>query len=816
MDVFPADEGDGGYDEALAVEETDNDGDGGDVCRICRSSEKPDDPLRYVCACRGSNYFHEECLRLCLDRHGNKQCEVCRCSYSFVPVYSEKAPERLPCRDSLRGLSLRSVRVAAYDFPADDGDGGYDEALAAEGTDNDGDGGDVCRICRSSEKPDDPLRYVCACRGSNYFHEECLRLCLDRHGNKQCEVCRCSYSFVPVYSEKAPERLPCRDSLRGLSLRSVRVAAFPTVGTDEEHDALEDTEAANTLMAKINENLYGFWIGCYLLQVIHIMIRRTDFVLKLVLLWIQKALLFSISVLATYVSLFFVLLPFMMGRLCMVAATQLWTMLSLVIHIMIRRTDFLLKLVQLWIQKALLFSISDISNTFPRTRGNSGRTAEEEGARKRKWRSAYFQRRNIRDSLRRKIEDTDPCGAVSLHIFPASKPCMVWKVRANEPTDELASKDWTGKGGPVRNQGDHDNCWTYVTSDLCSSQRLICEEDSSFRTLSSRFLTFYVCPREREYQRKHSNRNEDHLCHGYPQLKGLEFIWDNGGIPEEEPEDATSDYSCKENPPLRNPKEKYTFAGEVDLRASNKIEDLYEWLLHQPVGADMILFSPEYENITSLDDVYEGPKADTSRNAGLHSVLVLKIAKIKGIWSALVKLSHGKERGEKGYMYISLATMIVNTRFLSDGTTSEEEDEDDSNDEDGTSNEDENDNKDDGTSNEDKDDEEDYEDEDDTSNEDENDNKDDGTSNEDKYDKEDYEDEDDEEDYEDEDGTSDEDEDDNEEDYEDEDGTSDEDEDDNEHENYEDDEGFPISRPSYLLLNFTCPVIIRYLKESLL
>ncbi|WZZ24177.1 hypothetical protein YC2023_007578 [Brassica napus] len=303
MDVFPADEGDGGYDEALAVEETDNDGDGGDVCRICRSSEKPDDPLRYVCACRGSNYFHEECLRLCLDRHGNKQCEirdpkstkymfglqkstfrlastqVCRCSYSFVPVYSEKAPERLPCRDSLRGLSLRSVRVAAYDFPADDGDGGYDEALAAEGTDNDGDGGDVCRICRSSEKPDDPLRYVCACRGSNYFHEECLRLCLDRHGNKQCEirdpkstkymfglqkstfrlastqVCRCSYSFVPVYSEKAPERLPCRDSLRGLSLRSVRVAAFPTVGTDEEHDALEDTEAANTLMAKINETV---------------------------------------------------------------------------------------------------------------------------------------------------------------------------------------------------------------------------------------------------------------------------------------------------------------------------------------------------------------------------------------------------------------------------------------------------------------------------------------------------------------------------------------------------------------------------------
>ncbi|CAN6911694.1 unnamed protein product [Brassica oleracea] len=42
--------------------------------------------------------------------------QVCGRSYSFVPVYSENAPERLPCREFVRGLSLRALGVAAYVF----------------------------------------------------------------------------------------------------------------------------------------------------------------------------------------------------------------------------------------------------------------------------------------------------------------------------------------------------------------------------------------------------------------------------------------------------------------------------------------------------------------------------------------------------------------------------------------------------------------------------------------------------------------------------------------------------------------------------
>ncbi|KAF8088162.1 hypothetical protein N665_0550s0021 [Sinapis alba] len=118
MEVFPAENEDGGYDQALSADETDKDDDGGeDLCRICRSPEGPEDPLRYPCACRGSiKYVHQACLRLWLKRSGYKQCEVCRRSYSFVPVYSENAPERLPWHEFLRGLSLRALRIAAYVF----------------------------------------------------------------------------------------------------------------------------------------------------------------------------------------------------------------------------------------------------------------------------------------------------------------------------------------------------------------------------------------------------------------------------------------------------------------------------------------------------------------------------------------------------------------------------------------------------------------------------------------------------------------------------------------------------------------------------
>ncbi|CAH2054772.1 unnamed protein product [Thlaspi arvense] len=124
MDVSPVIAGIGGYDQSFPEEDTDKEEDE-DLCRICRSPEEPGNPLRYPCLCRGSiKYVHQDCLRTWLNRRGYKKCEaafsnnfVCGRSYSFVPVYSENAPERLPCNEFLIAVLLRVARYVKLIVP---------------------------------------------------------------------------------------------------------------------------------------------------------------------------------------------------------------------------------------------------------------------------------------------------------------------------------------------------------------------------------------------------------------------------------------------------------------------------------------------------------------------------------------------------------------------------------------------------------------------------------------------------------------------------------------------------------------------------
>ncbi|XP_019096770.1 PREDICTED: probable E3 ubiquitin ligase SUD1 [Camelina sativa] len=113
MDVSPAI-----CDQNVPAENTEENEEDEDLCRICRSPEEPGNPLRYPCLCRGSiKYVHQDCLRLWLNRRGHKKCEVCGRSYSFVPVYSENAPERLPFNEFVTGVLLRAVRYLKLIVP---------------------------------------------------------------------------------------------------------------------------------------------------------------------------------------------------------------------------------------------------------------------------------------------------------------------------------------------------------------------------------------------------------------------------------------------------------------------------------------------------------------------------------------------------------------------------------------------------------------------------------------------------------------------------------------------------------------------------
>ncbi|KAI9510016.1 hypothetical protein F5148DRAFT_977305 [Russula earlei] len=77
-----------------SVDETDTDQ---DTCRICSAPAEPDQPLFHPCKCSGTiRYIHQDCLTTWLTHSKKKTCDVCKHPYSFIKVYADDMPLRLP------------------------------------------------------------------------------------------------------------------------------------------------------------------------------------------------------------------------------------------------------------------------------------------------------------------------------------------------------------------------------------------------------------------------------------------------------------------------------------------------------------------------------------------------------------------------------------------------------------------------------------------------------------------------------------------------------------------------------------------------
>ncbi|KAF8088161.1 hypothetical protein N665_0550s0020 [Sinapis alba] len=106
MEIFPEKNKVGGSGEVV------------EICRICQSPEEQDNPLRHPCARRGSlKYVHTDCIFLWINRRRRNHCEICKHSYSIVPVYSDNAPERLPSQELLKSILLRALRFMTLILP---------------------------------------------------------------------------------------------------------------------------------------------------------------------------------------------------------------------------------------------------------------------------------------------------------------------------------------------------------------------------------------------------------------------------------------------------------------------------------------------------------------------------------------------------------------------------------------------------------------------------------------------------------------------------------------------------------------------------
>ncbi|KAI5719871.1 hypothetical protein M8J76_016240 [Diaphorina citri] len=89
-----------------------DDGQGADICRVCRSEGLPDRPLFHPCICTGSiKWIHQECLVQWMRYSRKEYCELCSYKFSFMPIYAPDMPRRLPVKDILGGL-LSSILTA--------------------------------------------------------------------------------------------------------------------------------------------------------------------------------------------------------------------------------------------------------------------------------------------------------------------------------------------------------------------------------------------------------------------------------------------------------------------------------------------------------------------------------------------------------------------------------------------------------------------------------------------------------------------------------------------------------------------------------
>ena len=59
----------------------------------------------------------------------------------------------------------------------------------------------ICRVCRSSSSPEQPLYHPCKCSGSmKFIHQSCLEEWLSVSSKTKCEICNYTFKFTSIYS----------------------------------------------------------------------------------------------------------------------------------------------------------------------------------------------------------------------------------------------------------------------------------------------------------------------------------------------------------------------------------------------------------------------------------------------------------------------------------------------------------------------------------------------------------------------------------------------------------------------------------------
>ncbi|CAH8265416.1 unnamed protein product [Arabidopsis lyrata] len=210
----------------------------------------------------------------------------------------------------------------------------------------------------------------------------------------------------------------------------------------------------------------------------------------------------------------------------------------------------------------------------------------------------------------------------------------------------LDDVDWAIIMGIVANQLDHDICWAVVARDLIRAVRLINGRDTDPNIeYSVQDLIDFTDPVQRRQV-----RNDGHYCYTSSINRGMRYVMENG-IQREEDRPFTG---C----PQYIPDRVLSGLGYIkDFKRIDTIEEALLQLKHQPIGAAVAMFFPEYNEIG--ENIYRGPVLQRSRLVGLHAVSLVAADEENGEKYVVARSSHGDKFGKNGYMKISIDIMLV-------------------------------------------------------------------------------------------------------------------------------------------------------------
>lgn len=247
------------------------------------------------------------------------------------------------------------------------------------------------------------------------------------------------------------------------------------------------------------------------------------------------------------------------------------------------------------------------------------------------------------------VRETEP--TTPLRISDNSRFVHLFWEKGNLGRDYLLGKRVSSRlkknSGGLRDQGHHDDCWTFSLSDMVSASLVFHGYEKEYRPLSILYLLQNV---DRKQYRATPTLRDGHMhrCYGMDIETGLAYV-KRHGIPKQLPGEGVD---CSVVRELDENEECFKISKILKYQT---LEDALVRLRSRPVAATLITFTGWTDS-----GIYRGPcKEKGATFEGYHSVLMVNCKEIEGQTVAICKSNSGEDVGFNGYIAVSLGVMLI-------------------------------------------------------------------------------------------------------------------------------------------------------------